>query len=120
MRILLVEDHADTRRVLERLLQDMGHTVTAAAGMLDALEAARTTDFDLVLSDLGLPDGSGTDLLQQLRKNGNVNLRAVSISGYGSESDIASSRAAGFAAHLTKPVRVEQIEQVLAAPQSNH
>ena len=119
MRILLVEDHVDTRRVLERLLQDMGHTVTAAACVLDALQAARTREFDLVLSDLGLPDGSGTDLLQQLRQNGNANLRAVSISGYGSESDIASSRAAGFTAHLTKPVRVEQIEQVLAVPDPN-
>ena len=114
MRILLVEDHDDTRRLMARLLKGMGHAVTTAVSVGDALAAAERGggEFDLVLSDLGLPDGSGHDLMRQLRDR--WNLRGIAVSGFGMEEDIAQSRAAGFVDHLIKPVHVGVLQAALA------
>ena len=100
--VLLVEDHEPTLRVMERLLRTIGHRVQAATTVTAALSAAESDGYDLIISDLGLPDGSGLDLMRALsdRYAG----RAIALTGYGMESDVAASRAAGFAAHLTKPV----------------
>jgi PAS domain S-box-containing protein len=117
LRILVVEDHEATLRVLSRLLSRMGHHVTAAPSLASALAAADRETFDVLLSDLGLPDGSGLDLIRQLgaRYAG----RSIALTGYGMEDDIQSSRNAGFAAHLTKPVDIDllgaTIREVAAA-----
>jgi nitrogen-specific signal transduction histidine kinase/ActR/RegA family two-component response regulator len=111
VRVLLVEDNADTARVMGRVLQGWGCAVTAAGSVAAAAAAAGEGAFDLVLSDLGLPDGSGHDLMRQLAAR--HGLRGIALSGYGMEADVRESLAAGFAEHLTKPVDLERLEAAL-------
>ena len=100
--ILLVEDHEDTARVLGRILRSAGFEVTHAGKIADARALAASRRFDLLISDLGLPDGSGLDLMKVLRDA--QGLKGIALSGFGTDEDVAASAAAGFAAHLTKPV----------------
>jgi len=108
LRILLVEDHADTAAVLARLLRRMGHRVVHADTVARALDVAdeemRAGGLDLLMSDLGLPDGSGTDLVKSL--SAKYELKAIALSGYGMDSDHEESLAAGFSRHLTKPIDI--------------
>jgi len=114
-RILLVEDHAQTRRTLARLLTQRGHVVTTAENVREALERAQAVDFDLVLSDLGLPDGNGHELIGALRQL-RPDCRGIALSGYGMESDAQRSLDAGFEAHLTKPIDIQALERTLNNP----
>lgn len=114
LRILLVEDHDDTRRKMERLLTTMHHEVDAASNARVALSKAASREYDLVISDLGLPDVSGFDLMTQLRQQ-HERLRGICLSGYGMEDDILRSRDAGFFCHLTKPINLDQLEAALQA-----
>ncbi len=110
--LLLVEDHEPTLRVLTRLLTRAGHRVVNAGTVANALAAAESGTFDLVISDLGLPDGTGVELMMQLRDR--YHLRGIALSGYGMEEDIARSRAAGFQTHLIKPVDFDQLRRAIA------
>ena len=110
-RILLVEDHKDTRTSLESLLQRAKHEVKSASTAKEALALAAENEFDLVISDIGLPDQSGLELMRQLKNK--FNLKGIGLSGYGMEEDIAKSRAAGFIHHLTKPVRFHDLKQII-------
>jgi len=101
-RILLVEDHEQTAKALRRLLSNLGYAVEWRASVADALDAAGRLPFDLVLSDIGLPDGSGLELMRELRER--HRLSGIALSGYGMEQDLASSAAAGFLEHLVKPI----------------
>lgn len=112
-RILLVEDHAATRTALERLLTRRHFSVVAAASMADARALADTQPFDLLISDVGLPDGSGYDLMQEIRER--FGLKGIALTGYGMEQDLVRSQQAGFSAHLTKPVRVQALDAALAS-----
>lgn len=112
LRILLVEDHAPTRFALERLLVRRGHQVISVACLVDAQAVAKRQHFDLLLSDIGLPDGSGHDLMRELRAT--AAMPGIALTGYGTEEDIALAKGAGFLAHLTKPVRVPMLDQALA------
>jgi signal transduction histidine kinase/ActR/RegA family two-component response regulator len=113
LRILLVDDHPDTCAALERLLKLRGHTVTAAHNMRAALAVAGVNDsFDLLISDVGLPDGNGMDLLRVLRSRRPI--RGIAISGFGMDADIGKSLEAGFAEHLVKPVKLEKLEAAIA------
>jgi signal transduction histidine kinase len=114
LKILLVEDHADTGRTLRRLLMAEGHSVEWASDVAGALRLAEGEAFDLLLSDLGLPDGTGEDLMRAIRRRGST-LPGIVISGYGMEQDIARSRDAGFAAHLIKPVSLDKLEEAIVA-----
>ena len=96
------------------LLALEGHTVEAAGDVATALELAGQQDFDLLLSDLGLPDGSGHDLMRQLRERG-YRFPGIALSGYGREDDIQRSQEAGFAAHLTKPASREAVVKAVAS-----
>jgi signal transduction histidine kinase/ActR/RegA family two-component response regulator len=116
LRVLVVEDHRDTAEMMTRLLELEGHEVRTAANVAAALQAVdREGPFDLLVSDLGLPDRSGLDLMRDLRTRGN-GLAGIALSGYGQEIDIEQSRAAGFAAHLVKPadprVLLDHIERI--------
>jgi PAS domain S-box-containing protein len=111
-RILLVEDHNDTRNSLEFLLKKNQHEVKSAASAKDALRLAAENEFDLVISDIGLPDQNGLKLMEQLKDQ--FHLKGIGLSGYGMEEDIARGRAAGFVRHLTKPVRFEQLTQAIS------
>jgi PAS domain S-box-containing protein len=119
LRILLVEDHEDTRQTMVRVLQRWGHSVEAAASAHAALNLAAKHPFDLVISDLGLPDESGAGLMSKLRDG--FGIQGIAVSGYGMEHDVAESQAAGFAHHLTKPIQIERLRQLLrkvAVPKS--
>lgn len=103
LRILLVEDHEDTREVMRQLLQRRGHVVLVARSVATALAVVDDGEqVDLLISDLGLPDGSGLDLMKSIRSR--LPLRAIALSGYGMEEDHRRSREAGFQEHLVKPV----------------
>ncbi len=108
LRILLVEDHGDTARIMKRLLEGKGHQVETAADVASALRLSETQPFDLLVSDLGLPDGSGLDLMRAIRARGSA-LPGIALSGFGQEQDMIQSREAGFAVHVTKPVDVDHL-----------
>ena len=113
LHILLVEDHADTARLMRRLLAIDGHEVRWAADVATALQLAATLNFDLLLSDLGLPDGTGVDLMRSLREKGSL-LPGIILSGYGQDRDIERSLEAGFTAHLVKPLSLQKLHQAMA------
>ena len=109
--MLLVEDHADTAEAARELLADASCQVVAAGSLAAALEAAGIQTFDLVLSDLGLPDGSGLDLMRDLRDR--YGLRGIALTGYGMEDDIRRSREAGFVDHLVKPITYDRLVRAI-------
>ena len=111
-RVLLVEDHGDTARVLLRLLERSGYEVGYASNADMAEQLAEARHFDLVISDLGLPDGSGLELMRKLRDK--HALPGIALSGYGTDEDQAASKAAGFAEHFTKPVDSERLRTAVA------
>jgi PAS domain S-box-containing protein len=117
LRILLVEDHPDTAEAMADLLRDMGHQITTAVTVAEALEAAAILQggihpgIDLVISDLGLPDGTGHDLMRELVRR--YGLRGIALSGYGMEEDIRKSLEAGFDRHLIKPVSPQLLRSVV-------
>lgn len=110
--ILLVEDHHDTRDLMETILSGLGHEVKTAGSVAAGKELAAEYSFDLVISDLGLPDGSGLDLMQHLRRE--HGLKGIALTGYGMEEDLARTREAGFAKHLVKPIDFEQLETAIS------
>ena len=108
--ILLVEDHPDTARAMQRLLNRRGFVVRTAASMADALRAADGARIDLMISDIGLPDGSGLELMRRLDGR---RIKGIALSGFGMDEDVRKSRAAGFSEHLTKPIDLEQLEAAI-------
>ncbi|MGH8023669.1 MAG: ATP-binding response regulator, partial [Limisphaerales bacterium] len=113
IRILLVEDHEPTRTTLAALLLRRKYDVVTAATAQEARSLAKDRPFDLLITDIGLPDGNGYDLMKELGKAGR--LRTIALTGYGMEQDVARSEDAGFDAHLTKPVRIQMLEAALDA-----
>jgi two-component system CheB/CheR fusion protein len=111
LRLLVIEDHEPTMMVLVRLLRRYGHDVFTAENVERALAVAATHSFDLVISDLGLPDGNGIDLMRQLAKD--YGLRGIALSGYGMPEDRAKTKQAGFLAHLVKPINFDQLQSAL-------
>ncbi len=114
MRVLLVEDHAATRNALQHLLRNRDYRVTAAASAGDALRQARAGTFDLIISDVGLPDRSGYELMAELRTF-QPQLIGIALSGYGMEEDFTRSKEAGFSTHLIKPITIGMLEEAIAA-----
>jgi PAS domain S-box-containing protein len=112
LRLLLVEDHEPTLQVMAALLELAGHDVSPAPDLRSARALAASRQFDLVVSDLGLPDGTGFDLMRELRDL--YGLKGIAVSGYGMEEDLRRSREAGFLEHLVKPVDVEKLKAALA------
>jgi CheY-like chemotaxis protein len=89
LRILMVDDHVDTSKVLAMLLLRKGYTAEVRHTIADALEFAKSNDFDVLVSDIGLPDGTGLELIAKLRKlKGHYTFRAIAMTGYGTEQDI--------------------------------
>jgi PAS domain S-box-containing protein len=112
IRILLVEDHEPTRTALAHLLSRRNFEVLTAASVTEAYELASKNKIDLLISDIGLPDGSGHTLMIELRKL--YGLNGIALTGYGMEEDVAHSQKAGFVAHFTKPVRIQSLDSALA------
>jgi PAS domain S-box-containing protein len=111
LRILLVEDHHDTRHALSRLLTHFGHQTSVADSTRRAFEMMASQQFDLVLCDIGLPDGSGYDVISQAKQKGPI--KAVAITGFGTDEDIRRSKEAGSDFHLVKPVDFQELQMVL-------
>ncbi len=111
LRILLVDDHQDTCAALEKLLVRRGHLVAATHNVRSAMEAAVRNRFDLLISDIALPDGSGMELMIQLHAISRI--PGIAISGFGNNGDIEKSLQAGFSEHLIKPVKLEKLEAAM-------
>jgi len=100
-RILLVDDHEDTLEFMSRFLRRFGHKVVTASTYREALSIGRQEEFDLLIADIGLSDGSGYQLLSALQAVSPI--KGIVLSGYGMKADVDRSIAAGFSAHLKKP-----------------
>ena len=111
LRILLVEDHQDTRHTLSRLLTHFGHQVVSADNIQKALEILASGPIDVLLCDIGLPDGTGYEVISRAGEKRPT--KAVAITGFGTEDDIRRSREAGFDLHLVKPIDLHQLQTVL-------
>jgi len=113
LEVLVVEDEPTTIRLMSRLIRGLGHQVTTAETIA---EASRWVDgskrFDLVVSDIGLPDGNGLDLMRRIRSTRGT-LPGIALTGYGTQEDIEQSRLAGFSAHMTKPIDFNQLETLI-------
>ncbi len=125
LRILVVEDHESTAQIMARLLRRAGHEVDVANSVVGAKALFERRDFDLVISDLGLPDGNGLDLFRYMSERRPI--EGIALSGYGMQNDIDATLAAGFREHLTKPIDWPTLEAVvdhaaarLQVPQNGH
>lgn len=111
LRILLVDDHEDTRRILSKLLEQRKHRVSTAGSIQSALECLETNQFDVLISDIGLPDGSGHELMRAVKDR--QSLKSIALSGFGMPEDLHRSHEAGFDHHLIKPVDFQNLQSVL-------
>ena len=113
LRIFIVENHHDTRELLAMYLRGMGHTVFSASTMADALEKLPGAACDVLISDIGLPDGNGWELLQRLPAPQRPRY-AIAMSGFGMNADRLKSQEAGYRRHLLKPFVPDELDQALA------
>ena len=111
LKILLVDDHHDTCAALEKLLARRGHLVAVAHDVRSAMESAGRNKFDLLISDIALPDGTGMELMMQLRAISDI--PGIAISGFGHNGDIERSLEVGFSEHLTKPIKLDKLEAAI-------
>jgi PAS domain S-box-containing protein len=112
-KLLLVEDHEATRQTLARMLARRGYDVVSAGTLAEARTAAGAQEFEILVSDLGLPDGTGHTLMAELQALRPGAVHGIALSGYGMEEDLVRSRDAGFSEHLIKPVEIQVLEQAL-------
>ena len=110
MRILLVEDHEDTNRSLTNLLRRRGYHVQSALNFQSALDLSANEEFDMLISDLALPDGNGIDLMQKLSSNPALR---IALTGFGMEDDIRKSHESGFQHHLVKPIDLNKLDALI-------
>jgi len=111
LRILVVEDHSDTLQALSRLLSHFGHEISLADGAQNALNIINSKEFDVVLCDIALPDGSGYDVIAEAKRRRPI--KAVALTGFSATEDIERGKKAGFDFHLTKPVDFHELRAVL-------
>jgi DNA-binding response OmpR family regulator len=111
MTILLIENHEDTAGYIKRFLEQSGHDVVVAAEGAAAVRVADMHRFDVILSDIGLPDGDGWTLMKEMR--GKTRAYAIAMSGFGAAADVARSHSVGYQDHLTKPFTPDQLQQAL-------
>jgi CheY-like chemotaxis protein len=111
LRIFIIENHADTLKWLQLYLEDCGHTVHSAQSVAEALAAFPKSDCEVLITDIGLPDGNGWDLLRDLERQPRY---AIAMSGFGMNADSSRSRSAGFRHHLLKPFKSSELDRMLA------
>jgi DNA-binding response OmpR family regulator len=109
--LLIVEDHLQTTKVLKRLVEARGFKVLTAHSLVEARALAEKNDIGFLISDLGLPDGHGGELMKELHER--FGLSGVALTGYGMEADVAQAREMGFILHLTKPIQIGDLEKAL-------
>jgi len=110
-RVLVVDDHQDTCTGMKMMLERRGYEITVAYSAEQAVQKAHNQDFDLLISDIGLPGRNGYELMRELRES--KGMPGIALTGFGSEHDISKARAAGFAKHLTKPINFEQLQEAI-------
>lgn len=108
--ILIIEDNRHTLEALRTLLVRRGYQVETAETLKEAEHKLSLNVYDLVISDLGLPDGSGLEVIKHIRDS---RTRAIAVSGFCSEEDIRKSREAGFVEHLAKPFDFKRLQEAL-------
>ena len=113
LRVFVVENHVDTREFLKFMLEELGHTVLVADTMAKALRDVPAANCDVLISDIGLPDGDGWELLSRLDLPRPI--YAIAMSGFGMSSDRVRSKAVGYRHHLVKPMGLEQLESILSS-----
>jgi len=111
LRVLLVEDHTETALLLKAILESSGHRVAIAGDVTSAIQHAENAPFDIIVSDIGLPDGTGYDLMKQISERHHI--PGIALTGYGMDDDLQQSRDAGFADHIVKPIDARQLESAL-------
>ena len=111
LRIFLIENHPDTLEYMQMYLEMLGHTVESADSMTKALAALPTADCDVLISDIGLPDGDGWMLMRHLQLPRPI--YAIAMSGFGMGADQLRSQEAGFRHHLLKPIKPEELDVAL-------
>lgn len=109
--ILLVEDHADTAQVMSDFLSHMGHTVQLAGSVEIAVRMVIDHKFDVIISDVGLPDGNGISLMSCIRPF--CNTPSIAVTAFGRDEDIERCKKAGFNLHMTKPVGPEALYRAI-------
>jgi CheY-like chemotaxis protein/nitrogen-specific signal transduction histidine kinase len=109
--VLMIEDHEDTALVMARMLEDMGHQVVPANSVASAIDILTRQKFDLIISDIGLPDGNGVSLINGVRAF--CSAPAIALTGYGMREDVERCLQAGFNRHVTKPVTFEALRQII-------
>ena len=114
LRVFVVENHPDTLASLQLYLRDLGHHVHSAMTMAQALNVVPKLHVDLLICDVGLPDGTGWDLMQKFPRK----MFAVTMSGFGMNADASKSIAAGFRHHLLKPFKAAELDKILAEASS--
>jgi|ERR1043166_2254039 CheY-like chemotaxis protein len=112
LKFFVVENHQDTLDAIKMFLEAQGHTVAVAPDMKSALKLMPKTTFDVLISDIGLPDGDGWELLKKLREK-IPGVKAIAMSGYGMRADLDKSKAAGFGAHIVKPFGPVELDVAL-------
>jgi CheY-like chemotaxis protein len=112
LHLLVVEDHESTLAALGKLLTRAGYRVETANSVAAALDLAKNERFDLLVSDLALPDGSGLEIMSRLRAEQEIG--GICMSGYATDEDLRRSREAGFYVHLTKPIEFSQLCQAIS------
>lgn len=112
LRVLIVEDHVDTLKSLKLYLEQSGHQVQGVRTLAQAIAILPNSGCDVLISDVALPDGSGWDLLRSASPR--ISVYAIAMSGFGTESDLRRSRAAGFRHHIVKPVDPDILDTLMA------
>ncbi len=120
LQLLVVEDHPQTLRVLAALLRKQGHKVLTAEGVQAAIKLLEAERFDGLISDIGLPDGNGCDIMRAAKQR--QSLVGIALSGFGMEEDVRRSMDAGFDHHLTKPIDFQELKKFVGtmAMGTNH
>jgi CheY-like chemotaxis protein/anti-sigma regulatory factor (Ser/Thr protein kinase) len=113
LRILVVEDNVDSLRMLERLLRALGYEIVSAQTASEALNAVAQSKFDLLISDIGLPDVSGWELMRMVRRERQQAIRGIALSGFVADSDRRRSLDAGYLCHIAKPIELNQLIQAI-------
>ena len=112
LKVLVIEDHEDTAIVMARMLEDMGHNIVPASSVASAVDILTREKVDLIISDIGLPDGNGVSLIHAVRTF--CDAPAIALTGYGMREDVERCLNAGFNKHVTKPVTFEVLQQIIA------
>jgi DNA-binding response OmpR family regulator len=109
--VLIVDDHLPTTKVMVRLVEARGFRVLMANSIAQARAVAAANDIGFLISDLGLPDGNGGELMKELHDR--LGIVGAALTGYGMESDVVHARDMGFVMHLTKPIQISDLDKVL-------